>query len=167
MIKMDALRKLFEGIGCQNVQTYIQSGNVVFQYKKVNTKELGIKIHREIKKKFDFEVPVMIMDFEEIKQIVNANPFIKDKTKDIAYLHVTFLSVKPFLGLYKAINENSFLPDEFKLIDNAIYLYCPRGYSNSKLTNTFFEKKMQVTATTRNWKTTKELYRMAEKIDTA
>jgi len=163
MIKMEALRQLFADLGFQNCQTYIQSGNVIFQCNKTDQKALEKKIITAINEKFSFEVPVIIIEVDELKQIIANNPFLSDKTKDIAHLHVTFLSEKPEgVNVSKIIN-GVYQPDEFLLIDMAIYLYCPNNYSKSKLTNGFFENKLKVTATTRNWKTTIELGSIAEK----
>ena len=164
MIKMDALKQMFAGIGFQNIQTYIQSGNIVFQDKKADPQKLEKKISKAITEKFGFDVPVIVKEFSELKQIISDNPFLKDKTKDLAHFHVTFLSNHPGHESYNKIEAIPYQPDEFHLVEKAIYLYCPNSYSNSKLTNGFFETKLKVTATTRNWKTTNELYNIATKI---
>jgi len=164
MIKMDKLKQMFADLGLQNIQTYIQSGNVVFQVEKSDQKELEKKITKAISEKFGFDVPVIVKDFSELKQIISGNPFLNDKTKNKAQFHVTFLSCLPNRESFGKIEAAQYHPDEFFLVDKAIYLYCPNGYGKSKLTNGFFENKLQVTATTRNWKTTNELYNFAEKI---
>ena len=164
MIKMDALRQLYSDLGFENVKTHIQSGNVVFHYKQTENKILADKIEKEITKTFRFEVPVLVIDLGEMKQIVNENPFIKDSLKDISFLHITFLSDKPAKENLDKITNGQYQKDELKIIDKAIYLYCPNSYSNSKLTNSFFENKLKVTATTRNWKTTNELINIADKL---
>ncbi len=164
MIKMDALRKMFEELDFQNVQTYIQSGNVVFRDKNKNQKEIEKKIHKAIEEKFGFDVPVIVRDYREVKQIISKNPFLQDKTKEVSHLHLTFLSDNPEKERYNKIKVVQYQPDEFYLIDKAIYLYCTNGYSNSKLTNSFWETKLKVNATTRNWKTIKEIFNIAEKI---
>ena len=164
MIKMDALRQLYTDLGFENVKTYIQSGNVVFQFKQTENKKLADKIEKEITKKFDFDVPVLVKEFDEWKEIVKENPFLKDSSKDVNFLHVTFLSDKPTEENFDKIKSGQYQQDEFQLIDKAIYLYCPNSYSNSKLTNSFFESKLKVTATTRNWKTINELMDIANKL---
>lgn len=163
-IKMDALKQLFNDLGFSNIQTYVQSGNVVFQDNPIEPYKLEVKITEKILDKFGFDVPVIVKELEEMKQVVKDNPFIRDSKKEILHLHVTFLSAKPDEMKMKKIKEENYQPDEFKLIDKTIYLYCPNSYSSSKLTNNFFESKLQVIATTRNWKTTLELVNLAEKI---
>lgn len=164
MIKMDALRQLFAGLGFTHIQTYIQSGNVVFQNKKVKLQKMEEIISNAISEKFGFDVPVIVKEYEELKQIIKRNPFIKDKTKDISFLHVTFLSDNPGQEKFDKIREGQYEADEYHLFDKTIYLYCPNSYSSSKLSNNFLENKLKVTATTRNWKTTNELINIAEKI---
>lgn len=165
MIKMDTLLQLFADLGFQNIQTYIQSGNVVFQVKKTDQQKLEKKIAKAIREKFAFDVPVIVKEFDELKQIITDNPFLTDKTKDIAHLHVTFLADKPDQVNFNKIKDGQYQADEFHLIHKAIYLYCPNSYSNSKLTNNFLEGKLKITATTRNWKTINELINIAEKIN--
>lgn len=162
LIKMDALRKAFEAWGFKSVQTYIQSGNIVFQSNKATTQELEKRIYQNIKKEFGFDVPVVVKTHQELKNIVSKNPFAKDKLKDPAFFHVTFLSAVPEKENIRKITETSFSPEEFILTGNAIYLYSPKGYGSAKLTNNFLEGKLKVNATTRNWKTTLELLKMAE-----
>jgi uncharacterized protein (DUF1697 family) len=165
MIRMEALRQMFESIDCKNVQTYIQSGNVVFQYKKTETQKLENIIAKKISSQFSFEVPVIVKELEELKTIIEKNPFKNNPSKDAAHLHVTFLSALPEKNAIEKTKEGQYAADDFLISDKAVYLYCPNGYGNSKLTNTFFENKLKVMATTRNWKTTNELLSMSEKLE--
>jgi uncharacterized protein (DUF1697 family) len=163
-MKMQVLKELCESLAFTDVQTYIQSGNVVFKYKKVNTKLLAILLSKSIMETFGFEVPVLVLTAAEIKDMVNANAFIKDKTKDVQLLHITFLEEIPAKEFVTNLQKNNFSPDEFLINAKAVYLYCPNSYSSSKLTNTFLENKLKVTATTRNWKTVNELLTIATKL---
>jgi uncharacterized protein (DUF1697 family) len=162
-IKMDALKKMYEDLHFSNIQTYIQSGNVVFQYSKSGQKALENKISGQIEKCFGFFAPVIVMNTDELKDIVEKNPYIADKTKDIACLHVTFLSSKPEQIDFEKIDKNRLPGEECSLMGNAVYLYCPNGYGKTKLSNIFFENKLKVRTTTRNWKTTTELLNIAER----
>lgn len=162
LIKMDALRKLYENLGFQNVTTYVQSGNVVFTGGKIDVYELEQRISQQIEKDFGYEVPVIILTLSKLKQIIDKNPFLKDLSKDIAYLHVTFLSSKPDHYDHKIIESKKQNEEEISFSDNAVYLYCPNGYGRTKLNNNFLEAKLKVGATTRNWKTTTELLRIAQ-----
>jgi uncharacterized protein (DUF1697 family) len=163
LIKMEALRGLMETLGCKNCITYIQSGNVVFQAKKINTESLATTIAKAIKTTFTFDVPVLIKTLTEMETIFANNPFLLNNQKDINFLHVTFLSTMPTEEARKKI-IGDFAEDVFIFIDASIYLYCPNGYGNTKLTNTFFENKFKCTATTRNWKTITQLVTIAKEL---
>jgi uncharacterized protein (DUF1697 family) len=162
MIKMKALQELYERLGFRNVRTYIQSGNVVFENKPSETGVLEKMISGEILESFGFEVPVIVLEKEELINILSHNAFIRDRNEDISRLHVTILSRDPENHLVDNIGKEVFLPDEYCIIGKAVYLFCPNGYGNTKLSNTFFEKKLKVLATTRNWKTVLELVKMSE-----
>ena len=164
MIKMQLLKELFGKLSYQNISTYIQSGNVVFQTNKTSVAKIELQIIKAITETFGFDVPVIVMEYETLNKIINENKFLKDKSKNTDFLHVTFLADAPLKENEAKINSKDYLPDEFFIIDKAVYLYCPNSYSNSKLTNGFFETKLKVNATTRNWKTTLALNEMAEQL---
>jgi len=163
MIKMDSLKEMYEDLHFTNIQTYIQSGNVIFQDIQSEQIDYGQRISNELMRKFGFEIPVIVLDTVELKGIIERNPFTSDETKDISHLHVTFLSSKPERTDNTQIYQKKASEEEFAITENAVYLYCPNGYGRTKLTNTFFENKLKVGATTRNWKTTLALLRIAEK----
>lgn len=164
MIKMDALRKMYEDLGYKNIQTYIQSGNVIFQCKKSKQNDLAKKISTQIAKQFGFEVPVIVMEVRELKEIILNNPFLNDHLKDLSHLHVTFLSSAPDSVNFENIKQGQPQGEKIALIGKTIYLYCPNGYGKTKFTNTWLENKLKVNATTRNWKTTNELLYIATEI---
>jgi len=165
IIKMDALGALYTELGCCNVLTYIQSGNVIFRHIGINPDELETRIAGKITETFNFDVPVIVKELEEMSQIIADNPFTKGTSREIAHMHVTFLSGKPEGEKFLHIKDGQFLPDEFALANKSIYLYCPNGYGKTKLTNSFWESKLNLQATTRNWKTATELLHLAEKLN--
>lgn len=165
LIKMLDLKQLYIELGFKKIETYIQSGNVVFQGIQLPKKELELTIKRAIKEKFGFEVPVLVIEFETLSEIVKNNSFKEELSKDPNCMHVTFLSEKPELKLLSSILELKFNEDEIQSFNEVIYIYCPNGYGKTKFTNTFFESKLKVDATTRNWKTTNELVLIAEKMN--
>ncbi|MES2653976.1 MAG: DUF1697 domain-containing protein [Bacteroidota bacterium] len=165
LIKMDALQKMYTDLQFKNSQTYIQSGNVIFQYKPTPTKTLAETIAKQIQKSFGFEVPVMVKELAELTAIANNNPFINKRQEDIQWLHVTLLSEEAEKSHIDKIKDLSFGADEYIIANNAIYVFCPNGYGNTKLNNNFFENKLKVNATTRNWKTITKLLSMAEALE--
>lgn len=160
LIKMDALKKMYEALHFKNIQTYIQSGNVIFSTQSNSVKSLETKIANQIKKEFGFDVPVIVLTAEKLLEIIQQNPFTKDKQKDISLLHVTFLADSPKEIDKKGIEEKRSAGEEIEFSKNAIYLFCPVGYGQTKLNNNFLENKLKVKATTRNWKTVSELLKL-------
>jgi uncharacterized protein (DUF1697 family) len=161
---MDALRKLYENLGFQNTTTYVQSGNVIFQGDEIDCRVLELKITNQIERTFGFDVPVLLFTLEELRYVIEKNPFVKDLSKDPSFLHITFLS--SLAGHFEPETwEDKRQDDEELFVSNkVIYLFCPNGYGKTKLTNSFFESRLKVRATTRNWKTTKELFNIAQRI---
>lgn len=150
-ILMKDLRALLEKEGFINIKTYIQSGNIGFDSSEEIT-QLQDKIENLIKIEFGFDVPVIVLDQNNIQKIIKGMPY--DESENI---HITFLKDTPKVDDIKSIEEIDFLPEEFKIKVRAVYLKCVEKYHKSKLSNNFFEKKLKVTATTRNWKTVNKL----------
>ncbi len=161
VIKMDALKQICASLNFKNVQTYIQSGNIIFQAKINDTSKISNLISTTIKRVFELQVPVITVTVKELQAIITLNPFVKNKVIDTAFLHITFLANQPLEENIPSLKNVVLKQDKFEIINKAIYLYCPDSYSNSKLTNNFFETKLAITATTRNWKTANELLNKA------
>jgi Uncharacterized protein conserved in bacteria len=161
MIKMDALRQLFSDMGFIGIKSYIQSGNIIFQSENDNDKTLEQTITEQILSRFGFDVPVIVIGREELRNIIEQNPYLSDKAKEGSHLHVTFLAEKPEQSLVDKLNNDENLSDEFKIGERAVYLYCPHGYSKTKISNSLIENRLKVIATTRNWKTCNELLAIA------
>jgi len=161
LIKMDDLRKLYENLGFRNVTTYVQSGNVVFKADDYEQSDFEQRISQQIQKDFGFEVPVIVLTIDKLKQIIDNNPFLDDPNKEHSHLHVTFLSSKPEHYDNETIESKKQNGEEISFSENVIYIYCPNGYGRTKLTNNFLESKLKVMATTRNWKTINELFKIA------
>lgn len=154
-ILMSELKALFESIGAANVSTYIQSGNVIFEHKNTTEQELVSIVQKEIKIKFGIDVPVISITAKALKKIVEGNPY--SNSVHVDQLHVTFLSKEPAESeIVKAIEKYAG-PDDFDAIGKSIYLRCEGKYHQSKLSNNFFEKQLNTSATTRNWKTVLKL----------
>ena len=111
---------------------------------------------------FGFSVPVLLRTSKEMELAVERNPFLQDPAIDHSKLHVTFLMDAPPVLALERLQPLAVKPEQLRIIGREIYLYCPNGYGNTKLSNTAVEKKLAVAATTRNWTTTKTLVAMAQ-----
>ncbi len=163
LIKMTELQNMFEGLNFKNVKTYIQSGNVLFDDKNKNTSTLSKKIEKKIRERFGFDVSVVTITGSELKMVIDKNPFKKRKEVDEGKLYVTFLSGIPDPVLKNKMTEVDFSPEEFIIDNGIVYLYVPNGLGKAKLNNNYFESKLKVKGTTRNWNTVNVLYELSEK----
>ncbi len=163
-IKMDALQGLCQGLGFRNVETYVQSGNIVFQTATDNPAVLSKRIGETVLHSFGFNIPVIVRTSKEMRNVIGNNPFLKEKGIDSFKLHVTFLSETAQKGSEKKLETLATSPDRFYPASHEIYLYCPGGYGRTRLSNNAIEKALSVEATTRNWKTTNALFEMVSKL---
>jgi uncharacterized protein (DUF1697 family) len=163
VIKMADLIKSFEKINFRNIKTYVQSGNVIFDYELIETAKLENKIEENISQTFGLSVKTIVRTSDELMEIINNNPFTKEQNVEFDKLHITLLSEEPEPTLVSALNINKEKNEIFKVISREVYLYCPNGYARTKLNNTMFEKKLNTSATTRNWKTIIKLLEISKK----
>jgi uncharacterized protein (DUF1697 family) len=162
-IQMTELSSLYRKMGFKNVRTYIRSGNVIFSLDdKTDFRSVVSKIESAIQKKFNDAIPVFIRTPGEIKKVISDNPFPYEKNFDPARLAVIFLYEVPADEQVEKVKNIDYPPDKFKIIGKEIFVYCPNGFGKTKLYTNFFENKMKVTGTARNWRTIKSILEIAE-----
>ena len=160
-VRMDELKLLMEQLGFDKVETYIQSGNVVFFAEKTDPGMLAERISKKISDKYGFLVPVIIRSENEIKTVPENNPFLKNNKTGLNKLYVTFLAESPDQKRIIALKEYDPTSNSFRIVGKEIYLCLPEGYGKTKWSNTFFENKLKVTASSRNWATVLQLVTMS------
>lgn len=154
MIKMTDLKELYEKLQLLNTRTYIQSGNVIFNYSGDNSShELSKKIEKQILEMFGFPISVMTRTEQELISLSDANPYLGEEKFDPAKNAVIFLHEKPNDDQIQKVAEINYPPDKFAISGSEIFIYCPNGFGSTKLYTNFFERKMGVIGTARNWKT--------------
>ena len=160
-VPMADLKKICENMGLQNVQTYIQSGNILFELANPETiLVLENRLQQAFSGTFGFDIPVIIRSAKEWAESISQNPFLKEENLDIERLHLTCLKELPSPELVEKIRLFQFLPDRYEVIGRDVFIFCAAGYGTSKLVNSFFESKLKTSATTRNWKTVVKLNEM-------
>ncbi|UJH66255.1 DUF1697 domain-containing protein [Allomuricauda sp. SCSIO 65647] len=158
-IKMVDLRSSLEKKGFDAVQTYIQSGNIVFKTDNKKIAELEEGIKKLIFEDFGFDVPVLVKTAKDLKSILRHNPFSKEEnTKQLFFV---LLRQPPSKLLVDEFNELKFEGEDFHITDACVYLNCKIGYGKAKLNNNLIEKKLKVEATARNLRTMQKLIEMA------
>jgi uncharacterized protein (DUF1697 family) len=164
-ILMSDLKLLYEDLGFENVTNYIQSGNVIFQaVDHITDKQAAEKIKQAILQKYAFDVTILVRTADEMLTTRRINPFMENKEINIEKLHVTFLAEMPQSEYLTSIKKFDFSPDQFVIIGKDVYLYCPNGYGKTKINNDFFETKLKLSASTRNWRTVCTLVDIATNI---
>ena len=162
MIKMEALKTTLEAIGFQNVQTYIQSGNVFVDTDEENASKVGFIIKQEIFKVFGHEVPIVVVNKNDLAVCFKNNPFLKEKDLDTKKLYVAFVSTTLKSDNINDLKISQFKPDEASIDGNKIYIKYNVGAGKTRFDQKYIEKKLNVTATIRNWNTVTQLLKIYE-----
>ncbi|MCH3884344.1 DUF1697 domain-containing protein [Tenacibaculum aquimarinum] len=154
-LPMAELRNLLNDLGFKNVQTYIQSGNIILESEKLKSEICKI-IKNGILDKFGYDVPLIARTIPEWKKVIESYPFSTENEKIVAF---SFLNKVPEETIIEIKNIGE---DKYKVANDVVYLNCPSGFGKTKLTNNNIEKKLKVIATTRNLRTTLKLLELAK-----
>jgi len=162
MIKMEALKTTLEAIGFQNVLTYIQSGNVFVDTEEDSPAKVGFLIKQEIFKVFGHEVPVVVIAKEDLEACFKNNLFLKEKDTDTKKLYVAFISTTLQSTSMNDLKISQFKPDEASIDGSRIFIKYAVGAGKTRFDQKYIEKKLNVTATIRNWNTVTQLLKLYE-----
>ena len=162
-IKMAELREALTKAGLKNVITYIQSGNILFKSDK-DSPALETSIHEVIRKQFGHDIPVLVLEEKELRKAIENAPFVpQDESEQSKYI-LSFLSRKPSSEELDTVKDISYEPDQWKIIDRTLYLYCPNGYGRTKFSAPMFERRLNVFMTARNWKSSHKFVELMKEL---
>ena len=161
-IKMTELKSLMETDGFVDVQTYIQSGNIVFKSFSNKLDMISSKLEKLINSNYGFHVPILILTPQQLLLARNNNVYLNDETKEKSKLAFTFLYSTPTQENIAKLMSYDFPEEDIKLIDNMVYLHLINGAGRAKLNNNFIENKLKVTASSRNYNTVLKLIEMSK-----
>jgi uncharacterized protein (DUF1697 family) len=161
MVPMASLRELMQELGYEGVRTHLQSGNVVFAAPGTPPERTAQEIEGQLAQRLGLNVRVLVRTGEELARVVSENP-LPEAVSEPARLLVNFLSATPDPELLRALDPADFEPDLFGVGEREIYVWCPEGVRATKLSYAFWEKRLGVTATARNWNTVTRLLGLAE-----
>ncbi|MCB9251499.1 MAG: DUF1697 domain-containing protein [Flavobacteriales bacterium] len=153
LLKMAELRRVLGSSGFNDVETYIQSGNIIFDHPLQDSTEIEEEIRKSIFKEFGLSVPVIVKTKPEWEDAIHKMPYDLSSGIDTKKLMVTFLREKPDLNILNEMLEKFGGNDQVVAVGRQLYLYCPNGLGQSKLTNNLIEQKLRQEATSRNWNT--------------
>jgi uncharacterized protein (DUF1697 family) len=164
-IKMEALRTLYESLGLLDVQTYVQSGNVVFRTKERNLAALAKKIEDGIQRGFGFRPGAVLRTPPELRDAIAKNPFSTRQGIDPSKLLVTFLSAAPDAEARGNALAIKTFPEELRIDGREVYIYFPNGMARPKMSWPRIEKALKTWGTGRNWTTVTKLLEIAEGLE--
>jgi uncharacterized protein (DUF1697 family) len=162
-LPMKEFAAILEELGCRNVRTYIQSGNVVFRTTEKNASGLAERLGAEVEKRRGFAPSILLLELAELEQIVASNPFPEVENAPQT-LHVGFLAAAPANPKLKMLEGRREKNERFRLIGSAFYLHAPDGIGRSKLAASS-ERLLGVPMTDRNWRTVSKALEMAQALD--
>jgi len=161
-IKMDALRELCISLKLRDPQTYLQSGNVVFQ---TNVEDLGLlarRIEQAIEQKFGFRPSVILRTAAELRDAIARNPFASRQNIEPSKLAVTFLAGEPTAAARGKLLAIPAAPEELRIDGRELFTYFPNGMARPKLSWPLVERTLAIPGTSRNWNTVTKLLELAE-----
>jgi uncharacterized protein (DUF1697 family) len=163
ILRMKELVSLFEGLGFEDVRTYIQSGNVIFRARDSSTRKIALRVEDAVAAAHGFRPQIIILPAKEIRRVMAANPFpaAMDAPKS---LHCFFLAELPDTPDLEALGDLKSSGEEFVLADSVFYLHAPQGVGRSRLAARV-EKLLGVPTTARNWRTVTKIDEIARQID--
>lgn len=156
MIKMTELKAVFEALAFENVVTYINSGNLAFDARKVAEKTLVAKIEKAIEKKFEKKIPVMVREQAAISDVLKNNPF-EGEFESHKEMHVLFMPDEMPADKTEQLLTHQTADERFAVKGREIYCHLRLGVADSLLGKGFIDKKLKVSVTGRNWRTVQKL----------
>jgi uncharacterized protein (DUF1697 family) len=151
---MDHLRHLFEAIGFTNVQTFIASGNVIFDATLIDTKALERQIEDSLREALGYEVATFIRTTSEVAEIARYQPF--NDSEDHA-LYIAFLAAPPGDEAKQKLLSFANEIDEFHVSGREVYWLCRKKMSESAFSGALLEKTLRMQATLRNSTTIRKI----------
>jgi uncharacterized protein (DUF1697 family) len=164
-IKMEALRALYESLGLRDVETYVQSGNIVFRTDKRDLGRLAKRIEDALERSFGFRSNVILRDASGLRDVIAKNPVAGRDGVEPGKFLVLFLAGQPSAEAREKVRQMKPDPEELWIEDREVYIHFPNGSGRSKLSWTAIEKTLKTPGTARNWNTVTKLLEMAERLE--
>jgi uncharacterized protein (DUF1697 family) len=160
-VKMDRLRAALESLGYTGVQTYIQSGNVLFERMgQASAESIRSRMEEALTSEFDFNISIVLLSPHEMLELLDANPYAGQLIAQGERIYATVFQEEPSPAAVAALKPIPGSEDKFALLGRAAYILCRGGYADTAYSNAFFEKALRVKATTRNMDTMAKLAEM-------
>ena len=159
ILKAD-LKALFIALNFSNPVTYLQSGNIVFSCDNEDVTGIEIELRSKIFEVFGYNIEVFVISDSLFREIYESNTFLQDTRLDTKKMCVIFLKEQVDAEEFNLIKNNPAFEEKMVLLNKTIYMYYSNGFGRTKVSNNYFEKKLKVNATSRNWNTVTNLVRL-------
>jgi uncharacterized protein (DUF1697 family) len=166
MIKMDALRALYESLGLRKVETFIQSGNVIFTTQARDRIALTKRLEDAIEQKFGFHADVILRNAAELRDVLARNPFAERLDINPASLLIIFLAADPDPEGCAKVRALDIHPEELHIDGREVYVYFANGLARPKLSWPAIGKILKTPSTGRNLTSVRKLLAIAERLET-
>lgn len=166
-VKMDHLREIYESLGFTDVQTYINSGNVLFKTGARDLVRLRKKIEDAIESACGFRSDVILRTPAELREVLARNPYAARPNLDASRLGIHFLAGDPDAAARQKALAIDCAPEELQIHGYELFIYYHSGMARPKLKLPVVEKTLGTLGTTRNWNTVRKLLELAEKLESA
>jgi uncharacterized protein (DUF1697 family) len=164
-MKMEALRELYASLKLRDPQTYVQSGNVIFNTNEKNLVQLAKRIEKAIERGFGFHSDVILRTALELRDVIARNPFAKRKNIEPNKLLVNFLASEPGRDACHALRALKVDPEEVFIVGRELYIYFPNGLARPKLSWPTIDRILGTPGTGRNWNSVTKMLDLAEKLE--
>jgi len=161
-VAMSDLRDLAVDLGFDDVQTLLQSGNLVFKCPARAARSLEALLERETAKRLGIGTTVFVRTAADWKKIVAGNPFAEEAKRDPSHLAVMFLKDKPSAKNVEVLRSAIAGREYFHVRDRELYAAFPDGFAKTKFTLPLIDRKLETIGTGRNWNTVLKLARLAD-----
>lgn len=155
-LAMADLAAAFEQLGCTDVATRGNTGNVLFRAPASILKRLPEQLPAQLEQQLGIKPPVILRSHAELASAYEQNPFLAEGC-DASKLHVAFLATEPERARVEALDPNRSPPDRFAVVGREIYMHCPEGLGRTKLSNAWFDAKLKTISTVRTWNVVNQL----------
>ncbi len=164
-VKMEELRAIYAAQGFQDVQTYINSGNVIFKTGARDLLRLRQRLEDSIEEAFGFRSHVVLRTPADLRDVIARNPFAAKECLDPRRLAICFLAGELSTPTQRLLHTLDCKPEELHAHARELFIYYPNGMARPKLSLVAVEKIMKISGTSRNLNTVKKLLEMAEKLE--
>ena len=153
IVKMDILRREFEALGFDHVQTFIASGNVLFSSRSKDMAALEKKIERRLEAALGYEVGTFVRTCDEVGAVARRTPFPADEVRDTGLLYVGFLAAAPAADAKRALKALETPIDTFHVNGREIYWLCRKKLGETRISYAVIERALKTRSTFRGMNT--------------